>query len=523
MGQNGISRYLKTAVTCTAALACLLFLFPTMAPAQAVGDLDAVLREMESQAPVLMERDKVPGMAYAVVKGDQVVYARGFGFRDKDDASGLVDERTLFEIGSTTKAFNAAALGTVVDEGKVAWSDRVRDHLPDFKMKDSWVTRELLVEDLIAQRSGMPAYALDNMPGIGFDREDVRRATRLVDPITSFRAKFGYQNCMHLWASDLIEKKTGLAWEEVVRRRILEPLGMSESTFDFDTYDASPNHARGHIVLDKTKPIDTGLWTIPPDWPYRKWIAIYAPAGGLMSNVADMAKWVALQVGNGTFGGKVILKPETMAAIRAPRIYLGKDDIGVSSYAMGWIMAASPRTPVYWHNGATPGMHSIVFIYPEGQLGLVVLTNHPANKVPEDLARILLNSYFCGAPIEAATLQGTYDSLPGRSSIACEDAAATESAATIPFGKLVGTYENPAYGKVVVKRDGAGLSMSLGPDKVLGTLTSKGGDSYIYQWPEWPGNVATVTFKADSAGAVTKLTILEFSDVHGGDFKKKSP
>ena len=386
---------------------------------------------------------------------------------------------------------------------------------PTSKWYDPWVTKEFLVEDLLGQRSGMPAYALDNMPGIGFNRADVRRATRLVEPVTSFRDKFGYQNCMHLWAADLIEKKTGLVWEEVVRRRILEPLGMSESTFDFDVYDANPNHARGHIVQG-----DKSLWTIPPDWPYRKWIGIYAPAGGLMSSVSDMAKWVALQIGNGAFGGKVILKPETMAAIRAPRIYLGKDDIGVSSYAMGWILASSPYTPVYWHNGATPGMHSIVFIYPEGQLGLVVLTNLPDNKVPEDLARMLLWGYFCGTPAGAAPLQGTDDCMPGRSAVACEDAAATDLAVTIPLGKLVGTYANPAYGKVVIKREGAGLSMSLGPDKVRGTLTPKGGDTYTYAWPDWPLNVATVTFKADASGQVTKLTIKEFSDVNGGDFKK---
>jgi len=484
----------------------------------APGDLDAVLQEMERQAPLLMAQYKVPGMAYAVVRGDQVVYARGFGFRDKDASSGPVDEHTLFEIGSTTKAFNAAALGTVVDEGKVAWTDRVRDHLADFKMYDPWVTKEFLVEDLLAQRSGMPGYSLDNMPGIGFGRGDVRRATRLVEPVTSFRAKFAYQNCMHLWASELIEKKTGLVWEEVVRRRILEPLGMSESTFELDTYDASPNHARGHIVIDPDLPMEQGLWTIPPDWPYRKWIGIYAPAGGLMSSATDMAKWVALQIGNGTLGAKVILKPETMAAIRAPRIYLGKDDIGVSSYAMGWILAASPLTPVVWHNGATPGMHSIVCIYPEGQLGLVVLTNRPDNKVPEQLTRILLNSYFCGTPAEAVC-----ETPPERSEGLCPPASATDSASALPLGKLVGTYSNPAYGKVIIKREGNGLSMSLGPAKVLGTLTSKGGNAYSYAWPDWPLNTATVTFKADAAGVVNKLTILECADVNGGDFKKRAP
>lgn len=508
------------AARASAVLACVAALAAT-ASAPAPGDLNAVLREMEAQAPVLMNRDHVPGMAFAVVQGDQVVYARGFGYRDQDASSGLVDEHTLFEIGSTTKAFNAAVLGTIVDDGSVSWTDRVRDHLPDFKMHDPWVTKEMLVEDLISQRSGMPGYALDNMPGIGFDRLDVRRATRWVEPVTSFRAKFGYQNCMHLWAADLIEKKTGLAWEEAVRRRILEPLGMSESTFDFEVFDRNPNHAREHIPLP-----GGGLWTTPPDWRYRKWIAIYAPAGGLMSNVADMAKWVALQSGEGTYGGRVILKPETLQAIRAPRIYLGKDDIGVSSYAMGWVLAASPNTPVYWHNGATPGMHSIVMIYPEGRLGLVVLTNHPENRVPEDLARILLWGYFCGSPEGAAEVLSPalptvlYDATPGHRTEA--PVPALPEAAAISPRKLAGTYHNPAYGKAVVEREGDALFLSLGPDRVRGTLTPKGANVYTYAWPDWPGNEATVTFKADAAGEVAKLTITECGDVRGGEFRKRS-
>jgi hypothetical protein len=198
------------------------------------------------------------------------------------------------------------------------------------------------------------------------------------------------------------------------------------------------------------------------------------------------------------------------------------DDIGASSYAMGWILVASPYTPVVWHNGATEGMHSIVAIYPEGQLGIVVLTNHPHNKVPEHMIMILLKAYFCGTPGTAA-LYGTDDSMAGRNAAKCEDAAAPASAATISLGKLVGTYSNPAYGKAVIKKEGGGLSMSLGPAKVRGTLTPKGGDTYTYAWPDWPGNSARVTFKADASGQVVKLTIVEFGDVNGGDFKRVAP
>jgi CubicO group peptidase (beta-lactamase class C family) len=505
-----------------AAAACILILSLLVgqaAPAAGRGepDLGPILQELEDYALQLRGEQGVPGMAYAVVKGDQIVYARGFGYRDQLPSSGLVDEHTLFEIGSTTKAFNAAAVGTVVDEGKAAWSDRVRDHLPDFKMQDPWVTREFLVEDLMAQRSGMPPYSLDAMSLLGFDRKDIMRAVRFVEPVSSFRARFGYQNDLHLWAAELVQKKTGLAWEEAVRRRILEPLGMSESTFDFAAFDANPNHTMGHIVVGEL------LWTIPPDWPYRGWLTVYGPAGGLMSSASDMAKWVALQIGDGAAGGRVILRPETMAAIRAPRIYRSTDSHGVSSYAMGWAFQSSPQTPWYLHDGETAGMHSIVAVYPEGQLGLAVLTNHPGNTIPEKLAVRLLELYFGGPATGGGGAPCPMDRFQGRDAGMPRPPAVPDTAAALPPGKLAGTYENPAYGKAVVRKEPGGLSISLGPAKVHGMLTPTGGNTYSFAWPDWPGQFSTVTFKADAAGAVSKLTIVECADVRGGDFKKTNP
>ena len=288
---------------------------------------------------------------------------------------------------------------------------------------------------------------------------------------------------------------------------------MSDSTFDSAAYDANPNHALGHVPQS-----DGSLWTIPPDWPYRGWVAVYAPTGGLCSSLSDMTKWAALQLGNGSYGGRLILKPETVQAIRAPRIYMGTAPTGVASYAMGWVFQSSPETPWYWHNGETIGMHAIVAIYPECDLGLVVLTNASDNKIPECMAQRLLELYFGSEP-QACPAQGTAGSFPIRGG-SCEAAIAQEPAAAIPLGKLIGTYVNPAYGKAVIKKAGAGLTMSLGPAKRVGTLSPLGANKFSFKWPDWPGRHTTVLFKADASGNVTKLTIPDDSDVRGGDFKK---
>ena len=492
---------------------CLLLLLPTRTSGQAGDELDEILQKLEVYALETWDPAKVPGFAYAVVKGSETVYARGFGKRSQDASSGPVDEHTLFEIGSCTKAFNAAVVGTLVDEGHVCWSDKVRDHLPEFKMYDKWVTRELMVEDLMAQRSGMPPYALDTMSLIGFDRKEVMHGTRFVEPATSFRSAFGYQNNLHLWAAELVEKYTGLPWEEAVSQRILSRLGMSESTFDFAAYDANPNHALGHL------PVNGNLWTIPPDWPYRGWVLVYAPAGGLCSSVADMAKWVALQLGNGSYGGTAILEPETLQAIRAPRIYQATSSQGVSSYAMGWSFQSSPQTRWYVHDGETQGMHSIVAVYPDWGLGLVVLTNTSGNKIPECMA-FNLPAIYTGAATHACPTQAADGLFPNRGGSVCPASQLPEAGAAIPPSKLVGTYSNPAYGRAVVKKSGDGLTLALGPARRLGPLTPLATNKYTFSWPDWPGMSSTVLFKADSAGEVTKLTILELADVHGGEFKK---
>lgn len=527
MRERAGTHTLRVATACLAISACLLFLIPRRAAAQADGDLDQILVELENYAQTCWDPRVVPGMAYAVVKGSETVYARGFGTRSKGASSGPVDEHTLFEIGSCTKAFNAAVVGTLVDEGAIAWSDKVYNHLHDFKMYDPWVTKQFLVEDLMAHRSGMPWYATDKMSQIGFGREDIRRATRLVEPETSFRSAFAYQNDLHLWAAELVEKKTGLAWEEAVKRRILEPLGMSESTFDFAAYDANPNHAMAHMILEGgcEGREDFCLWTIPSDWPYRNWLSVYAPAGGLTSNVSDMAKWVALQIENGSFGGRVILKPETVRAIRQPRVCLRPEDAsfdGVASYATGWVFQSSPATPWYWHTGGTSGMHSIVAIFPEADLGLVVLTNSRGNKLPESLTNKLMELVFGAAPKECVSLPP--DRLgPGGHGLEPSRPEGGAGAAAIPLNKLVGTYVNPAYGKAIVKKEGGGLTLTLGPARRRGALSPYDTNQFLFQWPDFPGNISGVLFKADGSGEVTKLTIEGFKDVHGGDFKKVNP
>ncbi len=176
-------------------------------------ELERILREFETQVEKARIDFGIPGMAVAVIQGDGVIYAKGFGVKEvgKTDP---VDPHTVFQVGSTSKAFTAALVASLVDEGKVGWKDRVVTHLPDFAMADPWVTGEFQVRDLMAQHSGMKPYAGDILAILGYSREDIVRSTAHLAPVYSFRSEFSYVNNLWVTAAAVVEAKTGKSWEK---------------------------------------------------------------------------------------------------------------------------------------------------------------------------------------------------------------------------------------------------------------------------------------------------------------------
>ena len=196
-----------------------------------------------------MKEWEVPGVAIAIVKGDQVVLAKGYGVR-KIGEPAVVDERTLFAIGSSSKAFTAAAVAMLVDDGKVKWDDPVTKHLPGFEMYDPYVTRELTVRDLLTHRSGLQRGDF-LWYGTELDREEILRRTRFLKPTWSLRSTFGYQNLMFLAAGQLVSRTSGKSWDEFIRQRIFAPLGMSSSSTSINAFKNVDNVATPHAKVNE--------------------------------------------------------------------------------------------------------------------------------------------------------------------------------------------------------------------------------------------------------------------------------
>ena len=226
-----------------------------------------------------MKEWEVPGIAVAIIKGDQIVLAKGYGVRKLGDPT-PVDERTLFAIGSSSKAFTAASVAMLVDGGKVKWDDPVTKYLPEFEMYDPYVTRELTVRDLLTHRSGLQRGDF-LWYGTELDRDEILKRTRYLKPSWSLRSTFGYQNLMYLAAGQLVSRVSGKTWDEFIRERFFVPLGMTASSTSINELKTANNVATPHSKIeDKVTVI-----------PWRN-IDNIAPAGSINSNVVEMAQWV---------------------------------------------------------------------------------------------------------------------------------------------------------------------------------------------------------------------------------------
>ncbi len=252
---------------------------------------------------------KVPGFAVAIVKDGELVFAKGYGVRELGKRES-VDEHTMFAIASNTKAFTAAALAILVDEGKISWDDRVVEFLPYFQLYDPWVTQEMRVRDLLSHRSGLGTFSGDLLwYGTSYSSEEVVRRARHLEAAGKFRSDYGYSNLMFLAAGEVIAAVTGVSWDEVVENEFFEPLGMNNTVTSVKDLEGMSNVATPHRERDGR--------VFPLYW--YNWDAM-AAAGGIISSVADMSQWLRLQLGHGTWNGDTIFSESAQRTMWTPHI-----------------------------------------------------------------------------------------------------------------------------------------------------------------------------------------------------------
>jgi CubicO group peptidase (beta-lactamase class C family) len=449
---------------------------------------------------------EVPGLAIAIVKDDKVVFAKGFGVRKLGDPT-PVDEHTLFAIGSSSKAFTAAGIAMLVDEGKLKWDDPATKYLPEFQTYDPYVTRELTVRDLLSHRSGLERGDL-LWYGTDLDRDEILRRTRFIKPTWSLRSTFGYQNLMYLAAGQLAARVSGKSWDDVIRERIFIPLGMMSSNTSIRDFKEGGNVAAPHAKVD-----DKVLVI-----PYRL-IDNIGPAGSINSNAVDMAQWVRLQLGSGTFEGKKIFSPAVAREMHTSQTVIRLEgqnaliysEAHLMNYGLGWFLSDYKGRKLVEHGGAIDGMRAEVALVPEEKLGIVILTNMNGSLVAMPLVYRIIDAYMKQPEKDwSGDLLKTFKRLTEQGAAAAQRAEATRVTGTkpsLPIENFAGTYRNDLYGDVKITASGDKLSLRFGPAWVS-DLEHWHFDTFRAKFSGGAGVTnATVTFALNAQGKADTVTL----------------
>jgi CubicO group peptidase (beta-lactamase class C family) len=498
---------------------CLaLLLFPAAAFADPPADFAARVER-------LRQAFGSPGATVAIVENGRATMAQGFGVTDL--ARGRrVDADTNFQTGSTGKAFTAAALAILVDEGRLNWDDRVIDHMPDFRMYDPWVTREMTVRDLLVHRSGLGLGAGDLLfvPRSNLTRADVMRRLRHIRPATSFRSAYAYDNILYIVAGQLIEQVSGMSWERFMQRRLLAPAGMNRVTVDEAGRRADRNFARPHARLNG--PI-RGTGDVEPLGENAYIAPVAAPAGGMSVSANDMVHWLSLQLAQGRIGGERRLfseeqarqmwTPVVLMPVSPLLASLGPVQPMFSTYALGWNVRDYRGARIVMHSGGTYGSIAMVVLIPERNVGFYIALNSEESAMLHGLTWELVDHYLGEAPENWPDRFRTVLEARTAAAIQALQAPAARPAGvgpSLPLGRYAGRYTDPWFGTISIsERDGRlRLDFPHWPG-LTATLEHHQYDTFRTRFNDSSVEPAYVTFNLGPGGAVTQIRMEPVSPI----------
>lgn len=505
-------------------LACLLLLVFSLAALanEPEGISDAAIAELATHA---MQQFQVPGMAIAIVRGNETVYARGFGIREVG-LPGKVDTGTLFKIASNSKAFTTAALAILVDEGKIAWDGTVESYIPEFKMYDPWVSAQFTVVDLLTHRSGLNKGSGDLMlwpePN-AFTHADIIHALRYFKPSSNFRTEYAYDNSLYIVAGEIIPRVSGQSWGEFVQSRIMQPLGMERCFATDIPAEEMKNLAVPHgVVTGEMTVIERGR--IPSKPP------VSAAAGGIICSLDGMLPWVKTQLNRGTSPqglelfsheqNQAMWRQHTIRAVSERDYRLNRTHF--KAYGLGWRLADVHGYKEVSHTGSLAGMRSYVVLIPELDLGVVVLMHGSSSAARMAVMNTIVRSFM---PVEQIDwVQMLADEIKSwkleQQQAVVEAETAEITAAEFESANLSdysGRYRDPWFGDVLLEvKDGTLVFSAAKSPKLTGPMKQTGEHQFVVRWIDRSVDAdAIVQFVLDESGRVSTMTMQaesEFAD-----------
>lgn len=500
---------MKFVAVVSSSVLAFLTLAPCAACAQAASPTDIEHAEaVGALSKRVYETFEPAGMAVAVVRGGETIYAGGFG-RLRYDRPNAVTSRSLFSMASTSKAFTAAALAVLIDDGKLAWDDKVVDHLPAFKLKDPWVTSEFTVRDLLTHRSGLPTGAGDLLfwPDGTASRAEMVEALRHFDFETSFRSAFAYDNLLYVVAGEVIAAVSGMAYEDFVETRILDGLGMTGCRAGFARLPEGAEVAYPHST-------DSGQRVLVPMDFSRLDEAI--AAGGIVCDAVGMAEWAKMLLNEGAAAdGSRFMSPSRVAEMFAPvtPLEIGRSDryvrgSNLKSYALGWFVQDAHGELLVHHPGSNLGHISWLGLLPDQKTAIVVMVNDYSAAMQAAADALLLHfTKPDGIDARIESIERRDAERQAQSNAPVSAAARLSGPPSLPLDAYAGIYRDPWYGTVEVTELDGGLHLAMSRSRSLqGPLDHVRFNTWIARWAQ-PGLDADayVTFHLGHDGQVERI------------------
>jgi len=490
---------MRTNKTLILSLLLSIVLFPVFLKAQFTKGHEEFDRRIEHH----LDSFEIPGLGIALIKDDQVVFENAYGFANEEKGIAL-DLEANFAIASLSKAFTAAAVGMLVDEGKLKWNDRVKDHLSDFNLSDEYVASQMTIEDLLCHRSGFKTFDGDLLwYSSNYNRREIIERFQEYPMSYDFRTKYGYQNIMFIVAGVIVEEVSGMSWEDFIEKRFFEPLEMHNSNATFEGFKAEKNIALPHV---KGK---------------MEAIRNYDNSGGaaaISSNVKDLSHWIQMWINQGVYQADTLLKASTCRKLMQmhtpipPSSFDRRHDIDFKGYGLGWFLMSYGEYKVAHHGGGLPGYISKIFILPNQNMGGIILTNGESS-FPSALMYESIDE-FINTESDYQWIETFLDYK--RRSAKYLDKKEEErlekhgdAAANIEEAKLIGEYEDPYYGKAKVSKVKGELQLSLLPaaDRFTSKMDHWQQNSYQIKFKDHFLPAGYVTFESNADGEVIGFKI----------------
>lgn len=483
-------------------LFCVLLLVSTNAVAQnslSVRPDDSLRTVLDRLLENQRQAWPVVGGGMAIVSGENIIYMRGVGYRDREKSLPITPA-TIWGIGSCTKAFTATAIGKLVEQGKLAWDKPVRTYLPDFQLHDTHATQHLTVRDLLSHLSGLPGHNLVWL-STDFSEDEVYRRLRHLPPTADLRQKYQYSNLMYIVAGRLIERVSGQSWPAFLRSQILDPIGMKTVHFMPDDVIRSTDYSLFYPTP-----------TSPGEQPYST-TSYPRASGSISTNLTDIIAWMRLNLQRGYWQGKPVVADTVLAEIHKPLVITDASGPFVnespSMYGLGWGMGLYRGVYQINHNGGVLNFVTQLTLFPNQQLGIVVWNNTGNlffNAVATNTARDLLLNL---PPVDwFGKAKKVADASAARNQSG-KIAASRNTIRPRALSVYSGTYEHPGYGTLTIRQQGDSLQYQY--YRTVGTLRHRQADLFenarSSQKIDQSWGTNQFVFRLDTAGHVSQVTI----------------